>query len=207
MTEPVRIERIEGRAVVVRGDDIDTDRIIPARFLKAITFEGLEAHLFEDDRREAAGRGQVHPIDEPSHAGARVLVVGANFGCGSSREHAPQAIARRGIGAIIGESFAEIFFGNAVMIGLVCVTVERPELERLMALADALPTAEWVIDLATCRLTAGGHAVPVSLPEAARSALRSGNWDATALLLDRYEDVERTAARLPYLTGWAPRAS
>ena len=203
MAEPLKIERVKGRAVVVRGDDIDTDRIIPARFLKAITFEGLDAHLFEDDRREASARGQVHPIDEASRAGAGVLLVGANFGCGSSREHAPQAIARRGIGAIVGESFAEIFFGNAVMIGLVCVTVERPELERLMALADTAPSAEWVIDLAACRLTVGDRSVPVTLPEAARSALRSGNWDATALLLDRYEDVERTAARLPYLTDWA----
>jgi len=207
MTQPLKIERIEGRAVAVRGDDIDTDRIIPARFLKAITFDGLETHLFEDDRREAIGRGQTHPIDEPSHAGARVLLVGANFGCGSSREHAPQAIARWGIGAIVGESFAEIFSGNSVMIGLVCVTVERPELERLMTLADAAPAAEWVIDLATCRLTVGDQSLPVTLPEAARSALQSGNWDATALLLDRYDEVERTAARLPYLTDWVPRSS
>jgi 3-isopropylmalate/(R)-2-methylmalate dehydratase small subunit len=207
MTEPIRIERVQGRAVVVRGDDIDTDRIIPARFLKAVTFEGLDAHLFEDDRKEAAGRGHVHPMDEPGHRGARVLVVGANFGCGSSREHAPQAIARWGIKAIVGESFAEIFFGNALMIGLPCVTIDRADLDRLMALADAEPAIEWTIDLGASRLTAGDRSVSVTLPAAARSALRSGNWDATALLLDRYEEVERTAAGLPYLTDWAPRSS
>jgi 3-isopropylmalate/(R)-2-methylmalate dehydratase small subunit len=206
MTEPIKIDRIQGRAVVVRGDDIDTDRIIPARFLKAITFDGLEDHLFEDDRREAAGRGQTHPLDDPRYAGARVLVVGANFGCGSSREHAPQAIARRGIRAVIGESFAEIFFGNSVMIGLTCVTVERSEVERLMTIAESSPEAEWVVDLNANRVTVGDHSASVTIPEAARSALRSGNWDATALLLDRYDEVERTAAALPYLTGWTRTA-
>ena len=207
MTELRKIARVKGRAVAVHGDDIDTDRIIPARFLKAITFEGLEDHLFEDDRREATGRGQVHPFEEPSHRGARVLLVGGNFGCGSSREHAPQAIARWGIQALVGESFAEIFFGNSVMIGLPCVTVDRAALERLMALADENPALEWVVDLGSGRLTAGDQSAPVTMPEAARSALQSGNWDATALLLDRYEDVERTAARLPYLAGWASRSS
>ncbi len=194
---------MQGRAVAVHGDDIDTDRIIPARFLKAITFEGLEEHVFEDDRREATGRGQVHPFDEPSRRGAAVLLVGGNFGCGSSREHAPQAIARWGIQAIVGESFAEIFFGNSVMIGLPCVTVDRKSLDRLMAIADAQPQLTWVVDLASSRLTAGDQSLPVTMPEAARSALQSGNWDATALLLDRYEEVERTAARLPYVAGWA----
>ncbi len=207
MTELRKIGRVQGRAVAVHGDDIDTDRIIPARFLKAITFDGLEDHVFEDDRREARRRGQVHPFDEPSHRGARVLVVGGNFGCGSSREHAPQAIARGGIQAIVGESFAEIFFGNSVMIGLPCVTVERATLDRLMALADAKPDLDWVVDLSTARLTAGEQSIAVTMPEAARSALQSGNWDATALLLDRYEAVERTAARLPYVAGWAPRSS
>ena len=203
MTEPIRIERVQGRAVAVHGDDIDTDRIIPARFLKAITFDGLETHLFEDDRREAAGRGQRHPVDDPARQGARVLIVGANFGCGSSREHAPQAIKRWGIQALIGESFAEIFFGNSVMIGLPCVTADRATLDRLVALADADPRLEWVVDLAASRVTAGVQSVAVTMPDAARSALRSGHWDATALLIDRYEDVERAAARLPYVTGWA----
>ncbi len=206
MIEPRRIERIQGRAVAVHGDDIDTDRIIPARFLKAITFDGLEDHLFEDDRREAAGRGQRHPIDDPARRGARILLVGANFGCGSSREHAPQAIARWGIQAVVGESFAEIFFGNSVMIGLPCVTVERSTLDELMQRADEAPALEWSVDLAAARLTAGERSVPIEMPDEARSALRSGNWDATALLLDRYEEVEQSAARLPYLTGWAPRS-
>jgi 3-isopropylmalate/(R)-2-methylmalate dehydratase small subunit len=203
MSEPRRIERVHGRALVVRGDDIDTDRIIPARFLKAITFDGLDAHVFEDDRREAASRGHVHPFDDPARQGARVLLVGANFGCGSSREHAPQAIARWGIHAIIGESFAEIFFGNSVMIGLACVTVDRGALDRLMAIAEAHPQLEWRVDLGLNRVTAGDDSSPVAMPEAARSALRTGNWDATALLVERYDEVERTAERLPYLSGWA----
>ncbi len=207
MTEPTKIERIVGRPVAVRGDDIDTDRIIPARFLKAITFDGLEAHLFEDDRREATARGQVHPLDDPTHAGARILVVGGNFGCGSSREHAPQAIKRWGIRAVVGESFAEIFFGNSVMIGLACVTVDRGALDDLMARAEQSPGSEWTVDLGTGRLAARDLDVPVSMPDATRKALLTGGWDATALLLDRYDEVERTAARLPYLTGWAPRSS
>lgn len=198
-----KITRVSGRAVAVRGDDIDTDRIIPARYLKTITFEGLGDHLFEDDRRQAAERGVTHPLDVPAHEGARLLIVGGNFGCGSSREHAPQAIARRGFQAIVGESFAEIFFGNSLMLGMPCVTASREDLEALRAKVEADPHAELVLDLATSRLTGAGLDISVSMPEAVRSALVNGTWDATGLLVDRYEEVERVAARLPYLSGWA----
>jgi 3-isopropylmalate/(R)-2-methylmalate dehydratase small subunit len=196
---PTRIERVTGRAIVLRGDDIDTDRIMPARFLKAITFEGLEQHLFEDDRREQAGRGAVHPFDEPARRGARILLVQANFGCGSSREHAPQALRRWGIRAIVGESFAEIFFSNALMLGMPCAAVARPDLDRLMALADGQPDLEFVADLTSNHVRAGAVIVATRLPPEARAALVSGDWDTTGLLLERYEDVEHTAARLPYL--------
>jgi 3-isopropylmalate/(R)-2-methylmalate dehydratase small subunit len=200
-----RIERVDGRAVVVRGDDIDTDRIIPARFLKTITFEGLEQHLFEDDRRQLAERGTTHAIDQPKYQGARIMLVQANFGCGSSREHAPQAIARWGIRAIVGVSFAEIFFGNSMMIGLPCATVAPAGIEQLMALVEADPTLELHVDLGAATIAAGSVTVPLGMPEAIRSALRSGDWDATSRLVDHYEDVERTAASLPYVAGWDRR--
>jgi 3-isopropylmalate/(R)-2-methylmalate dehydratase small subunit len=202
-TRSSRIEHASGTAVPVRGDDIDTDRIIPARFLKTITFEGLEAHVFEDDRKQAAEHGTPHPFDVPAHQGAHVLVVQGNFGCGSSREHAPQAIARWGIQAIVGESFAEIFFGNSLMIGLPCVTASRADLEKLLTLAETQPSTVFDVDLASGQLRAGSLVVPITMPDAAREALRTGNWDATGLLVDRYEEVERTAARLPYLNGFA----
>ena len=200
MTEPRKIERVNGRAVAVHGDDIDTDRIIPARFLKAITFDGLEDHLFEDDRREAADRGQRHPIDDPSRRGARILLVGANFGCGSSREHAPQAIARWGIRAVVGESFAEIFFGNSLMIGLPCATASREDIETLIASSESKPDQNFVLDIRAGTITAGDLSIRVHFPDAVKSALLSGDWDATGMLLNDYQQVEQTAARLPYIS-------
>ena len=193
------IDRITGRAVPLRGQDIDTDRIIPARFLKAVTFDGLERHLFEDDRRAASARGATHPLDDPARRGARVLIANGNFGCGSSREHAPQALARLGIGAVVAESFAEIFSGNALAIGLACVTVSPEDAGRLMALADTHPAEEFVVDIREERVSAADVRVALTMPPGARDALLSGHWDATGLLLERYEDVERAAGRLPYL--------
>jgi 3-isopropylmalate/(R)-2-methylmalate dehydratase small subunit len=197
-----KIESVTGRAVALHGADIDTDRIIPARFLKTITFEGLESHVFEDDRIEAQAQGKVHPFDEPSHVGASVLLAGSNFGCGSSREHAPQAIKRWGIQAVVAVSFAEIFYGNSLMIGLPCATVPEADMPGLMAAADAQPQLEFVIDLRAGTLEAGDAKVQISMPDSVRSALLSGDWDATALLLDRYDQVEQVGARLPYVSGW-----
>jgi 3-isopropylmalate/(R)-2-methylmalate dehydratase small subunit len=202
MSQSSKITRVEGRGVVVRGDDIDTDRIIPARFLKTITFEGLEQHLFEDDRKQLAERGTTHAIDQPAFQGARILFVGSNFGCGSSREHAPQAIARWGIGAIVGVSFAEIFFGNSLMIGLPCATVTPDQIEKLMAVVEPDPSVACAVDLPARTISAGLVTVPLGMPEAVRSALMSGGWDATALLVDHYEQVEQAAANLPYVSGW-----
>lgn len=198
-----RIQHIDGRAIVVRGDDIDTDRIIPARYLKTITFERLEEHVFEDDRKQLTERGLTHAIDQPRFKGAAVMLVGSNFGCGSSREHAPQAIARWGIKAIVGVSFAEIFAGNSLMIGLVTATVSADHLEQLMAMAETDPTAAFHVDIDAGTVTCGSTSVPMAQPQSVRSALLSGDWDATSLLVDRYEQVEQTAASLPYVSGWA----
>jgi 3-isopropylmalate/(R)-2-methylmalate dehydratase small subunit len=192
------IRDVRGTGLPLRGDNIDTDRIIPARFLKAITFEGLEAHLFEDERRS----NPAHPVSDPRYAGASILLVQANFGCGSSREHAPQAIRRHGIRAIVGESFSEIFFGNAVALGMPCVTAARGDLDALMALVDADPARPLAVDLDRLIVSAADRLVTIAMPGAARESFLKGTWDATALLLDDYPAVERVAGRLPYLTGW-----
>jgi 3-isopropylmalate/(R)-2-methylmalate dehydratase small subunit len=202
MSAESRVERIEGRAIPIHGQDIDTDRIIPARFLKAVTFEGLEAHVFEDDRRAFQKQGIVHAFDHEPFAGATVLLANANFGCGSSREHAPQALLRWGIRAIVAESFAEIFFGNSVMIGLPCLTASHADIDRLMAMVEANPAERFMIDIKSGQLASLAFTAPVSLPASARQAFLSGEWDATGLLLANYEDVEHTAARLPYLHGF-----
>jgi 3-isopropylmalate/(R)-2-methylmalate dehydratase small subunit len=195
------VTRISGRAISLPGNDIDTDRIMPARFLKAVTFEGLEAHVFEDDRKEARDRGHVHVFDDQTRRDARIFLTGVNFGCGSSREHAPQALYRWGIRAVVGVSFAEIFAGNSLMIGLACVQVSPEDLARLRA-AAADPAAEFTVDLTSKRITASDVSVPLAMPEAARQALLSGAWDATGILLENYGEVRATAARLPYLAGF-----
>jgi 3-isopropylmalate/(R)-2-methylmalate dehydratase small subunit len=197
-----RIDRVQGRAIVLSGDDIDTDRIMPARFLKAITFDGLEAHVFEDDRAQVAASGGVHAFDASGAAGARVLVVGANFGCGSSREHAPRAIAQRGIRAVVGESFAEIFASNSAAIGLPCVTMARGDLARVADVVAREPGAEVSLDLKNRELRAGDLVLPVQLPDSRRDAFLSGQWDATAILLERYDEVATKAGRLPYIAGF-----
>jgi 3-isopropylmalate/(R)-2-methylmalate dehydratase small subunit len=193
---------VAGPAIVLPGDDIDTDRIMPARFLRAITFDGIEAHLFEDDRRGLASRGATHPFADATRRSAHVLIVGANFGCGSSREHAPQAILRWGIRAIVGESFAEIFFSNAVAIGLPCVTVSAHDAQTLTRAVQDDAGAVVTVDLQTRTVSAPGVSVAAAMPDSARDALISGQWDATGLLLEHYEDVEGVIARLPYIQGF-----
>ncbi len=196
------ISRVVGRAIPLPGDDIDTDRIIPARYLLSVTFEGIEKGVFEDDRKARRETASPHPFDEPAFTGASILLVNRNFGCGSSREHAPQAIFRWGIKAVVGESFSEIFFGNAVAIGLPCVAVAR---EGALALQDAVrqdPSLMVALDLEARAVRAGALAFPVALPDAAREAFLSGSWDATGLLLERFEEVEAVAKRLPYVVGF-----
>ena len=197
-----KIQIIQGRALPLHGDDMDTDRIMPARFLKSITFEGLDRHVFEDDRLEAKRSGRIHPFDEPKYHGASILVGNRNFGAGSSREHAPQGLRRWGIRAIVAESFAEIFFGNSLMIGLACVTASVSDVENLMSLVERDPTAVLKIDLKAGLCQAQGIAVAVSIPQHVRDTLMIGAWDTTGLLLDNYEQVNAVAAKLPYLSGF-----
>jgi 3-isopropylmalate/(R)-2-methylmalate dehydratase small subunit len=197
-----RFQDITGTALPVRGDDIDTDRIIPARFLKSVTFEQLEAHLFEDDRREADARQPAsHPVSNPAFAQASIMLVNANFGCGSSREHAPQAIRRRGIRAVLGQSFSEIFFGNAVALGLPCPTASADTLQALMQLVEQDPSTVITIDLASMRVKASGREFDVALPSGARGAFLTGSWDATGQLVENFQEVQAVAQRLPYLSG------
>ncbi|MEP6918083.1 MAG: 3-isopropylmalate dehydratase small subunit [Acidobacteriota bacterium] len=197
-----KIVRIAGRVLPLRGDNIDTDRIIPARFLKSITFEGLEQHLFEDDRQQLQTEGQRHRLDEPRFAGATILVVNANFGCGSSREHAPQAIRRSGVRAVLGQSFSEIFFGNSVALGMPCVTADAATVEAIMDDIENDPTREVVIDLDSMTVRLAGRSDPITLPPGMRESFLEGSWDATGLLLDRFEEVEFVAQQLPYVSGW-----
>jgi 3-isopropylmalate/(R)-2-methylmalate dehydratase small subunit len=188
------IVTIGGRAVPVRGNDVDTDRIIPARYLKSVSFEGLEQHLFADER--------AHPTADPKYTGAAIMFVNANFGCGSSREHAPQAIHRRGIRAIVGESFSEIFFGNAVALGLPCVRAGESAIADAMTRIERDPAVEFTVDLGQSRVTGGGLDFPLQLADAARVAFLTGAWDATGLLRERPEEVDAVAARLPYIAGF-----
>jgi 3-isopropylmalate/(R)-2-methylmalate dehydratase small subunit len=194
-----KVTSVVGRGIPLRGNDIDTDRIMPARFLKGISFEGLEKHLFEDDRK--TNREQ-HPFGDMRYNDASVLVVNANFGCGSSREHAPQGLVRRGIHAIIGESFSEIFLGNSAVLGLPCFTADRESIEKLQSLLESTPDVVIEANVATGRITAGTLTVGASLPAALRDSFLSGQWDPTAMLLERFEEVRQVANRLPYVTGF-----
>ncbi len=197
-----RITVITGSGLPLPGDNIDTDRIIPARYLRSVSFEGLEEHLFADDRVQLAAQGQIHPCANPRYDAASILLVNANFGCGSSREHAPQAIRRRGIRAVAGESFSEIFFGNSVALGMPCVTVATDAARALQQLATNEPTLVMTIDLNAMTIAAGDRSFSIGLTPAARDSFLDGSWDATGLLLDRYEEVEAVAARLPYVDAF-----
>jgi 3-isopropylmalate/(R)-2-methylmalate dehydratase small subunit len=196
MSGASRIQIISGRALPLRGHDIDTDRIIPARYLRAISFEGLDEHVFADDRSDPA-----HPFNAPQYQGAHVLLVNRNFGCGSSREHAPQALQRWGIQAIVGEGYSEIFFGNSVTIGLPCLTVSHEDIERLMTRVEAEPETVVTVDIDRLRVNAGGADVAATMPPSAHEALTTGLWDGTGLLLADFDEVRALADRLPYVTG------
>jgi 3-isopropylmalate/(R)-2-methylmalate dehydratase small subunit len=196
------VTQITGHAVPLRGDDIDTDRIMPARFLRAVTFEGLEQHVFEDDRKAGGHPYNRHPFDVSHYQGASILIVNSNFGCGSSREHAPQGLHRWGINAVVGESFAEIFFGNSAMIGMPCVTASAADVKKLQDLVEQNPRAELKIDLVAGTCETEGFRCTVSLPAKIREAFMTGAWDTTGMLLDRYEEVDATADRLPYVSGF-----
>jgi 3-isopropylmalate/(R)-2-methylmalate dehydratase small subunit len=195
---PDRIITVSGRAIPLRGDDIDTDRIMPARYLRVVSFEGLEGHLFEDDRKTNAA----HPFNDPRYAGAAILVVNGNFGCGSSREHAPQGLARAGIRAMVGESFSEIFQGNAAILGLPCFTADRASIDQLQSLIEHSPDTVVECDLEAGTITAGPLHLMAIVHTALRDAFVSGQWNPTAMLLDRFQEVGAVASRLPYISGF-----
>lgn len=196
-----KITSVTGRAVNVPGNDIDTDRIIPARFMKCVTFDGLGEFLFFDVRHDPQGNKIEHPIDKPEHKGATILLSGANFGCGSSREHAPQAISKAGFKAIIAENFAEIFFGNSTTLGMPCVTATREDIAKIAAAVEANPQTEVTIDLVALEARFAGQSVKIAQRESARDALVNGRWDAIGELIDGLPDVKATAAKLPYMAA------
>jgi 3-isopropylmalate/(R)-2-methylmalate dehydratase small subunit len=194
-----QVKQISGRGIPVIGDDIDTDRIIPARFLRCVTFDGLGEQVFADDRAQANGE---HPFDLPQYQGAQILVVNANFGCGSSREHAPQAIIKWGIKAIVGESFAEIFFGNCIANGIPCLTAEPETVKQLQAMLQKNPQASMSVDLETMQVSCGDIVAPIAIGEGARQMLTSGTWDSCGQLLQNADAIEMATSKLPYL-AWA----
>jgi 3-isopropylmalate/(R)-2-methylmalate dehydratase small subunit len=198
-----KITQVSGRGVFVSGNDIDTDRIIPARFLKCVTFDGLAAGLFADDRKATATAGGVHPLDHPRHHGATILLSGANFGCGSSREHAPQAIRKFGFQAVVAENYAEIFFGNATNIGLPCLSAARDDLQRVGRAVAADPTLALTVDLTALQLRFGTATIPLTMRDSARDALVNGRWDAIGELLESLPEVQAVAGRLPYISAIA----
>jgi len=192
-----QVKSISGRAVPLVGNDIDTDRIIPARFLRCVTFDGLGAQVFADDRAQANGQ---HAFDQAQYQGANLLVVNRNFGCGSSREHAPQAIAKWGIQALIGESFAEIFFGNCVAMGIPCVTADPADVQKLQTAIAANPQAPVTLDLEAMQVVTADFSIPVAMGEGSRNMFISGTWDACGQLVAQAEKIRATAAGLPYVS-------
>jgi len=197
-----RVSARRGRAVVVRGNDIDTDQIIPARYMTSIRFAGLEEFVFRDSRFTQDGVAKGHPFDDRRFRGAEILVVNQNFGCGSSREHAPQALARWGIRGIVGESFAEIFFGNCVAMGVPAVTAARADVARLMDAVELDPSQEIALDLAARTVTWRGGSAAIKLPDGAREQLMDGSWDAMRTLLEARDQVLAKVESLPYAKGF-----
>ncbi len=191
-----KIENVRGRGCVVRGDDVDTDRIIPARFMKEVTFDTMGEHAFEDERKAAKGN---HPLDDERYHGAGILIVGKNFGCGSSREHAPQALMRFGFNGFIGSSFAEIFAGNCTAMGLVCVTLADEDLTKLMDSVELDPSQEITIDIEAEAVRSKLGVMKAGIPSGTRVQLLEGSWDATGLLLEAGDAIEATANALPYV--------
>ena len=193
------IAAVEGRALALQGEDIDTDRIIPARFLKCVSFDALGAQVFADDRAERPGQ---HPFDRPEYQGARILVVNSNFGCGSSREHAPQALMRWGIRAVVGVSFAEIFFGNCLALGIPCATASPETIDAIQRAVLAASDQSWCLDLSSMQLASSDEVWSVAMDSGPREMLRSGRWDATSQLVENSEALKALITRLPYLNNF-----
>ena len=193
------VRSIRGPGMPLLIDDIDTDRIIPARYLRCVSFDGLGEHAFKDDRQQDPD----HPFDREHHQDAKVLLSGRNFGCGSSREHAPQALMRWGIDAVIAESFAEIFFGNCTALGIPAVCADREHIEALVELVHADPTVHVEIDLDKREITVGDVTVPCTMPDSAHQSLTTGQWDFLGLLLENKDAIREKADSIPYMNSFA----
>jgi len=191
-----KVTQVSGKAIAVEGNDIDTDRIIPARYLRCVTFDGLGEHAFADDRTQTNGQ---HPFDQPQYQDASILVVNNNFGCGSSREHAPQALSKWGIKAIVGQSFAEIFFGNCVAIGVPCLIAEPEAIQQLQELIKSRPEAVITVDLEAMTVNSMDLAIPLQMNEGSRKMFAEGTWDNCGQLVNNAKDVKATASKLPYV--------
>jgi len=198
MTVDATRPRVVGRGIPLPGNDIDTDRIIPARFLKEVTFASMGEHVFEDARKQ----NPEHPFNSPAYQGASVLVVGQNFGCGSSREHAPQALMRWGINAIVGGSYAEIFFGNCTANGIPCLAADQADVDWLLRAVEKNPREALDVDVERQEVRFMGRTIPARIPDGARNQLVSGSWNAMGVLLDAGDAIERTARALPYVSGF-----
>lgn len=191
-----QIKQVSGTALPLIGNDIDTDRIIPARFLRCVTFDGLGEQAFADDRAQSEGK---HPFDLPQYQDAGILVVNGNFGCGSSREHAPQSLARWGIKGIIGESFAEIFFGNCIAIGVPCVILDPSLTQEIQAEIAANPEVLVTIDLEKTQVTCGDKSFAATINEGAKGMFLKGTWDNCSQLTKNEDSIKKTATNLPYV--------
>ena len=201
-----KVTQVNGLALAVPGDDIDTDRIIPARFLRCVTFDGLGEHAFRDERTGPDGLERPHPMNSAQAARIAaakqgVMVVGFNFGCGSSREHAPQSLWRFGFTAFVGGSFAEIFFGNSTTLGVPCVTLSKDDLAECDAFVRANPEVEVTVDVQNLVVTAGAKSWKASIAASARDGLVNGKWDPIADLLEGAPAVDQTAGTLAYVIG------
>ena len=198
MSTDLKRAQVVGRGLPLHGNDIDTDRIIPARFLKAVTFETMGEHAFEDAKKQ----NPEHPFNQKVYEGASVLVVGQNFGCGSSREHAPQALMRWGIRAIVGGSFGEIFFGNCVILGIPCLVASQADLEWLQKAIERAPKDPVSVDVEKQEVRFADRVIKATVPDGPRTQLVAGTWDSTAVLLEAGGAIEATAGKLPYVKGW-----
>jgi 3-isopropylmalate/(R)-2-methylmalate dehydratase small subunit len=193
------VENVKGSGIAIRGNDIDTDRIIPARFLKCVTFDGIGEHAFKDDIAGLAAKGEVHPFANETFKNASVLVSNQNFGCGSSREHAPQSLLRWGISAIVAESYSEIFYGNCVSLAIPCFTASHEICSEIQDFIETNPTSEIMLDVEASKISFGGKDISLDIKPGARGQLLDGSWDARSGLLENADKVSGVANELPYV--------